>query len=333
MEEKKLTIVITTYNRKQPLLEQLQSIERQGQYDKYNIIISNNHSNYDVKSWLISQLSGDFMQIINVYDRPYNVGGDVNIAFSFQLVETQWMWLLSDDDVTTQTSISTILHDINENENKNVCWIKYSIEGDEFRPYDNKRINSLSSLFNYFSSNKYKGGEFIFMSNNVYNISLLKEYIGYAPKLSNTCFSQLIPPLYAIKYEKMNMLLSSKTLTNYVGNRISYKKIYLYTNFENVLYSELNMDGNEIKSFKKIKLCSISDYIYELMTIKNKPLRHIFFKKIFISYFSLFSFNGITYIIIYYVFSILNINPQLIKKIAHIKNQIRTHYIDTVRKR
>src|SRR5574344_1254415 len=97
---KKLTIVITTYNRRQPLYEQLHSLEIQGQYDKYSIIVSNNCSDYDVDKWLDEKLSLDFRNIVTVHNRKYNVGSDVNIAFSFQLVETQWMWLLSDDDVT-----------------------------------------------------------------------------------------------------------------------------------------------------------------------------------------------------------------------------------------
>lgn len=85
---KQLTVVITTYNRKQPLIEQLQSLERQGRFDDYSIIISNNCSDYDVDVWLDEQLSPEFRKIVSIYNRKYNVGGDINIAFTFQLVDT-----------------------------------------------------------------------------------------------------------------------------------------------------------------------------------------------------------------------------------------------------
>ena len=54
---KKLTVAITTYNRKEALITQLRSLECQGLYDKYQIMIFNNCSNYDVEGVLKDALS------------------------------------------------------------------------------------------------------------------------------------------------------------------------------------------------------------------------------------------------------------------------------------
>ena len=90
--KKKLTVLIPTYNRKEPLREQLRSLEVQGLWDEYEIIISDNHSNYDVKEMINESFSADFVKIIRIERRSCNVGGDLNVSLSFQLPTTEWMW-------------------------------------------------------------------------------------------------------------------------------------------------------------------------------------------------------------------------------------------------
>ena len=299
MNNKKLTIVITTYNRKQSLYKQLHSLEIQGLYDKYSVIVSNNCSDYDVDKWLDEKLSSDFRNIVTVHSHKYNMGGDINIALSFQLAETEWMWLLSDDDITEPNSISQIIGDINSN--NEVCWIKYSIAG-EYIPYDDLRIYKPVDFFNYFSSNGFGMGQMIFMSNNVYHIDKIRTYIGEAPKYADTCMSQLIPPLLTMKNSQVPMLLSSKSICNYVGGKISYALLFAVIRVKNLLYYDFKPNDEEVTAIKSLKYTSPRMCIGLLSSIATRKRRYMIFKKLFVDYFSFTSLRGWVFIIYYLLY-------------------------------
>jgi len=246
--DKKLTVAITTYNRKNELITQLRSLESQGLYDKYSIVVYNNNSDYDVEEVLRNSLSPAFFDIISVHNRKFNVGGDCNIALTFLQTNTPWMWLLSDDDVTTPTSLATVLADIESY--KDVCWLKYSIDG--FTPFRDKKIDSLVDLFTAFRTDGHIWGEFVFMSNNVYNLSALDSVRGNILYWAMTCFPQISGPLMAMKRNKQQAVLRSACLTNYEAGRISYKLHYAYTNFPHLLNASFEMNKEEIVAYRKM---------------------------------------------------------------------------------
>ncbi len=273
--EKKLTVVITTYNREQPLIEQLQSLEKQGLYDKYKIIVSNNCSNYNVEASLKKALSPEFMDIITVYNRKYNVGGDCNIALSFQLVDTEWMWLLSDDDITQPGSIQTVLEDAEKY--KDVCWLKYSISGG-FKPFEDKRCTNLVEVFDTCNpKNGHSHGEFVFMSNNVYHIPLIAKHIGDVLPLAMTSCPHDVVPMLAMKHDHHPMMFRSFALTNYVGGRISYSIHYAYNYFLNIITSNFNFTSEELRAYRNLTDFSCKDLLLSLFEVEEKTVRHQYY--------------------------------------------------------
>lgn len=309
-----LTVVITTYNRKEPLLDQLKSLEKQGQYDKYNIIVIDNHSDYDVREWLKDNLVPDFFSIIRLEVRPVNIGGTLNIVTSFLFPNTQWMWLLSDDDITTPQSLQTVLSDIEKHKDDDVCWMKYSIEG-HFKPNKDFETDSITDVFKYYSTPSKGAGEFVFMSNNVYCLPRIMPVYSSLCLCLDTCMSQILLPLLAIKLNHKKVLFSSRCLTNYVQGRISYGLLRAYSRFGNVLSSDLKCSKEEINAFKNIHFFFNTGLISALAAIENNSLRNYYFKRIFISHYRLLSFRGIGCIMLYlllklvggkYFLSILN---------------------------
>lgn len=182
-----LTIVIPTYNRKERLLKQLQSILSQQDSDKVNILICDNCSNYPVKDMIIQEI-GD-KENVEVISNKYNVGGDANIAMTFLRCKTKWMWLLSDDDETTSNSIHIVLKDIENN--PDIGYFKYSIEN--FVPYEERQVSSLEDFVDYYHYGKYTGGNLIFMSNNVYNLEVIGPCYRNSLMQSFCRISQLLP--------------------------------------------------------------------------------------------------------------------------------------------
>lgn len=273
--EKKLTVAITTYNREQPLIEQLRSLEQQGLYDKYKIVVCNNCSDYDVEASLRKALSPEFMDIITVHNRKYNVGGDCNIALSFQLIETEWMWLLSDDDITNSGAIQTVLEDAEKY--PDVCWLKYSISGG-FKPFEDKRCDNLVDVFKACCrENGHSHGEFVFMSNNVYNIPLVKKHIGDVMPLAMTCCTHDLVPMYAVKYEHQVMMFRSFALTNYVTGRISYSVHCAYNNFLNVITSNFGLSNEELRAYRDLVNFSCRDLLLSLFEIRESDVRHQYY--------------------------------------------------------
>ena len=57
---KHLTIMITTFNRRERLLRTLHQIEQQGYFEQYCILISDNCSDYDVKDMLDKEFEPPF---------------------------------------------------------------------------------------------------------------------------------------------------------------------------------------------------------------------------------------------------------------------------------
>lgn len=311
--EKKLTVAITTYNRREYLINQLKSLECQGDYDKYNIIVFNNKSNYNVEEALNETLSHDFMEIVTVKNRKYNVGGDCNIALSFQDVDTPWMWLLSDDDVTTQSSLKTVLADIEKYQD--VCWLKYSIEGG-FKAFNDERVSDLTELFEKCSSEAGHGwGEFVFMSNNVYNMKFLYPYIGELVFFASTSFSQLIAPMFAMKKDNVPMMLRSFRLTNYEGGRISYSNYYAYLNFPNIIYTNFGLNHTEIKGLKRLFNVRGRHLVSSLLVIKSKNMRKEYMNK----YVCFYAFDNpikkVLWRFAFWIINICGITQEQIKKI------------------
>lgn len=311
-KRKKLSVVILTYNRKEPLLAQLKSLECQGHLEDYTIWISDNHSNYNVEEWLRSQLPEQFMRIVNVYSWPVNTGHSMNAAYSFSLPETDWMWLLSDDDLTEPNSLETILNDINDIDDEDACWIKYSISG-EFTPNKDCTLNTIEEVFNYFATEKTNIGEFIFLCNNVYNLSYLRSYITNVIISSGTAMEPELLPLYAIKNEKRKMILRSACVTNYVGGRISWNPLWAYSKFGNLIYTDLNLNKAEIKAFRSMHFFSNAWFIDLLADIENKGLRHEYFRKMLASYYESCSLRGMICKIYYYALLILG--PNTLRKL------------------
>lgn len=304
MTNKKLTAVITTFNRKEQLIEQLNSLKCQGHYEDYCILVSDNHSDYDVKEWLESQLPHDFMSIIDVKRWPYNTGHELNASLAFMDPQTEWMWLLSDDDLTESNSLEIILEDIENEENRDVCWIKYSISG--FSPNRNIYLDNVKDIFEYYHTRP--AGEFIFVCNNVYRLTFLRKYLTNMLVYCDNCISPELLPLYAIKYDNKKAFFSPRSLTNYVVGRLSWKLIWAYSRFGNILVSDLYMNRDEILAFKKIRFFSSKSLINCLAALNGRSLRHEFFKKIYIAHYTFFSMKGLKCLIYYIILVVIGGN-------------------------
>lgn len=118
----KFSVLIPTYNRAHYLEECVSSV-RAVKYDNLEVIISNNASEDDTESIIISHM-GDGR--IRYYKQDYNVGAELNILKLLESATGDYLVFLTDDDllnvncifeinriINTYPSIGVILHALN----------------------------------------------------------------------------------------------------------------------------------------------------------------------------------------------------------------------------
>ena len=201
MKEKKtldLTVVIPTYNRREALVRLLKSFLDANYQLVDEIVISDNHSSYDVKACLQQELPLPLLQKCRVVVNRHNIGGQGNINNSFLLSKTKWMWLIGDDDTITPAALDIIAADIQEA--PDCAWFKYSTANINAVEED-VILHNLHEFIDYYTAKERHLGNLVFMSNNIYNMELLSPYLIYAFDYSYTFVSQILPPLMGLDKE------------------------------------------------------------------------------------------------------------------------------------
>lgn len=209
MEESvKLTILIPTFNRKKQLLELLQSIENQGRYHEYKLIICDNHSDYSIEDEVLSHLSASFTARVDVNRWRFNTGMSTNISSSFLLIKTDWVWVIGDDDTICEGALDKILSQIKEY--PNAIAIKNSLKG--IKKHEDKSLISINDFIDYYG-NPERSGEMMYLS-MIYNLSKLQPYLTGLTEYSYCYLSFLIPILYGLA-EGENFIVCSFEAINY----------------------------------------------------------------------------------------------------------------------
>lgn len=207
----KLSILIPTYNREERLLRLLKRLYSQGHWGEYNLIISDNHSDYDVMSCIRKEFEEDFYKNIEYHSNGFNTGLGANISFPFTYIKTDWCLFLSDDDEIADNMLERIIEDVNNKENENISAIKYSTEGLDIHE-DNFSFSSIEEFTNYYL-NRERGDRWYLVM--LYNMVILKQYCYYFTVYSYSCLSFLIPVIYSLIEKTGTVKVSSFRLIKY----------------------------------------------------------------------------------------------------------------------
>jgi glycosyltransferase involved in cell wall biosynthesis len=283
--DKLLTVVIPTYNREERLINELRTIFSQPEYKNVEIVILDNHSDYDITNSLKRNFTEEELSSVELVRNPINIGMYGNISNSFMFCKTKYMWLLSDDDETLRDSIKTVLSDIENN--MDIAVFKYSINN--FLPEEDKIISNISEFINYYRSGSHTSGTMIFISNNIFNMELLEPFIQGAFTLfgpfmliiaalsTNTirfkfCPESIvsyIPPAPGSEWNFLSSLVVASTLEKFLMS-IFYKDNYAITKRQIIELGTLY-----IRDFSRTKL------IIDLFKINSRWKRGYIYNKLF----------------------------------------------------
>ncbi|MDD2200552.1 MAG: glycosyltransferase family 2 protein [Bacteroidales bacterium] len=207
-----LSIIIPTYNREKQLYNQLKLIFESNINLIEEIVIIDNHSDYDILN-LVASFNSNKIRLVR---QPFNVKVHNNIAFCFYYVKTEWFWLLSDDDEILDNAIENIKEEIEEIPS-DVGMIKFARTNSSQKNYI---ANNLESFIDYYINEKIiRRGDLVFMSTNVYNTIKLKDYLGFAFEYAYTYVPQIVPIIKGLDDKKVSIKFSDVCIVKYLPPR------------------------------------------------------------------------------------------------------------------
>lgn len=247
MEEKILTVCIPTYNRKERLLKQLESLYSQAEVYQTAIQIIDNHSDYDVESAIIGHFGKEKVSNLKVHVNQVNLGLEPNICMPFLMTQTKWLWTLGDDDETMPDSISTVLNHIRGN--VDTAFFIFSISN--IQHHMDVKFGELESFIQYWHKVHRVNGDLVFLSNKVYNMEYVKPYIGLALKNCLNCVGHIVPILQCLNDRCGPVQMSSSSIVTYKepdpNSGWSFIKVALEFSLISYLYLDI-----PYKSFKQL---------------------------------------------------------------------------------
>ena len=179
-----LTIAIPTYNNHKYLLEQLNRLRLQITDEVYIYIIDNNslpsvedylkNNDFDTNNW-------------RIYKNDTNIGPDLNIYKCITLSETDWTWVLSDNDLIEQNVISNVLNLIKEKNDS------FFINFGYLKDFEGRGLKDFCLMASYVNS--------FAISNCIYNMSYLKSQLPIYKESIKTHQGQLV---FILNYLALN---------------------------------------------------------------------------------------------------------------------------------
>jgi len=221
-----LSICIPSYNRvDKAILTTLEILQQRTKFN-FKIIVLDNGSLLSYKDiflenpTLCKAVELGYLQIIR---NTNNIGMSANFLRLFELSDSNWMWLLSDDDKIHSNAVSNIYKDL-ENCDKDIGFIKYSSGRTCIN--DNFLINNVEEFIDYNSNSIDNFNGFLFISNGVYKLSQFKSLIVYGYQYSNTFIPHFMMLFYFF-LKGGRGLVSKKNIVTYVVPEIGYSYGFL----------------------------------------------------------------------------------------------------------
>jgi len=172
-----LTVVIPTYNRPEHLKTLVDLLLPQRD-ERWRLLIVDNHSNVPV---------GDIVpDDVEVSRNPVNIGPAGNYPRCFEMMNTEWVWMIGDDDLVDSDAVDHVLSMVRRYPDAAI--INFGAHG----LTDGRGAPIVCSGFDAFLANTDSLTKALWMSGNVYRRSAYWPYVDVAYRYANTCSSHFV---------------------------------------------------------------------------------------------------------------------------------------------
>ena len=165
-----ISVMIPTFNRKEKLSKTLDILSNQT-YKDFQVVISDNHSDYSIEEEILKKYDNSFRDKVTVLHNSNNIGASLNMANLLTFCKTEWAWLLGDDDIIFENSVENIIRTIRDNEDVSAIW--FSIRKSDC---DEIIIRSLEDYVDQFWTDL-NVGDVLFISNKVFRVCDANRYL------------------------------------------------------------------------------------------------------------------------------------------------------------
>lgn len=319
---RQLTILIPTYNRRERLFNTLTSINKQGHQGEYDIIISDNHSEYDVQEMINNEFDPDFARGIQVIRWGFNMGMATNLSVPFTFVKTPWCWLISDDDEIFDNALSVLFNEIGKKDSHSVAAVKHSttILAEHA---ENKDFDSVRDICNYYIQTFNSRSDRWYLT-MLYNMNVLKPYLSDFTLYSYSALSFWIPVIRAVNDKAGVLRISKDILIGYhdcaEDGWFTNPKRYLKTlvQIRTIFDSFHGLDYESYMLFRKMILGDNSDFrvrtVVNLICQCEKNYERRYYYNLLNEYMVGGIISKFMYKSFYYFVCFFNISPQQIRK-------------------
>lgn len=187
MYEATITICIPSYNRLEKAKTVVLDLLHQEHVLYVRFLVVDNASSADYAFGFRKEpelaLAMDTGRLV-VYRNPVNLGMSANFLRAFEIAESDWIWLLSDDDQVSPQALNSIVSAI-RSYGRNCGFIKFSSSRSR-PPFSGYKISSLEELIEFNSKSISNFNGFIFISNGLYRTRDFKPLISIGYEHSHT---------------------------------------------------------------------------------------------------------------------------------------------------
>lgn len=222
MDNLSLTIAIPSFNRLDNAKETVRTLLPQVYGANIHLLVLDNSSSFDYR--VEFSKDDDFAQAIKdgclvIHRNTVNLGMSANFLRAFEMAESNWLWILSDDDQVDPQAVKKILSSICSYGGE--CgFIKFSSA--RSRPPSHKfKITNIKEFidFNSRSIDDFNGS--IFISNGVYHLNDFKSFIRVGYQHAHTYVPHFIM-IAAYMIGGGKMIVVDDEIVRYVVPKVGY---------------------------------------------------------------------------------------------------------------
>jgi glycosyltransferase involved in cell wall biosynthesis len=170
MTNQTLTIAIPTFNRNAILLANLKHLLPQ--LTKHvDILIIDNCSDVEVENYLKQNKIYD--NKIKIVRNTVNIGGNANVLRCIEHCKSDYIWILGDDDFPLPDALEKIKTILAYSD---AIWINFYSADFQPKRISEAKDDSLNDFLKHLNSIS----ELVFVSNNIYKVSCIKEGLSHA---------------------------------------------------------------------------------------------------------------------------------------------------------
>jgi glycosyltransferase involved in cell wall biosynthesis len=204
----KISIFIPTYNRSEKLKRSLNLIQKFNNFDIPVFVLDNDST--DNTGEIVKDINSELNCNIFYRKNIVNIGMTANVIRCFEMCETEWIWVLGDDDSIVESSFNTISSYIENDNNENTCFINFYSDSIQLRNQDLYSIGleDFASKMDNFSL-------VLFISTSIFNVKKIKPYLSFSYNYSYSLAPHLISTFIALREKNYVTIFSKEKIVTY----------------------------------------------------------------------------------------------------------------------